>query len=110
VKIVVVAPFGVEVRTLTTQSYDVSEQREILTALLEDPVDAIALGPDALQTGVLAGEVLAKLMAGAAGCFPSLENARSPVSMAVASSGIMIASYCRLDCPFPGISTKTALI
>lgn len=96
------APFGVQVRNLPTERYNVAGQQEILTQLLEDQVDAIAIvpahgealnhlideheakgtpivtfhgdapesrraafvGPDPFQAGVLAGELLAKLMGG----------------------------------------------
>ena len=96
------APFGVQVRNLPTERYDVAGQQEILSQLLEDKVDAIAIvpahgealnhlideheaqgtpvvtfhgdapesrrsafvGPDPFQAGVLAGELLAKLMGG----------------------------------------------
>jgi ABC-type sugar transport system substrate-binding protein len=39
------APFGIQVRNLPTERYDVSEQQEILRQLLEDPVDGIAIVP-----------------------------------------------------------------
>jgi diguanylate cyclase (GGDEF)-like protein len=96
------AAFGVQVRNLTTERHDVAGQQEILTQLLEDKVDGIAIvpahrnaldrlidqheslntpvvtfrgdapdsrrsayvGPDAFQAGVLAGELLVKLMGG----------------------------------------------
>lgn len=96
------AAFGVQVRNLTTQRYDVAGQQEILTQLLDEDGDGIAIlpahskaldplidqhesaetpvvtfhgdapesrrsafvGPDPFQAGVLAGEVLAKLMRG----------------------------------------------
>lgn len=96
------AAFGVEVRNLTTERYDVAGQKEILGQLLEDRVDSIAIvpahvdalnslidqhesagtpvvtvrgdvpesrrtafvGPDSFQAGVLAGELLVKLMGG----------------------------------------------
>ncbi len=96
------APFGVQVRNLPTERYDVAGQREMLAQLLEDKVDGIAVvpahgealnqlideheargtpvvtfygdapesrrsafvGPDPFQAGVLAGELLAKLMGG----------------------------------------------
>jgi diguanylate cyclase (GGDEF)-like protein len=96
------APFGVQVRNLPTERYNVTGQQEILTQLLEDQVDGIAMmpahgealtalideheargtpvvtfhgdaprsrrsafvGPDAFQAGVLAGELLVKLMGG----------------------------------------------
>jgi diguanylate cyclase (GGDEF)-like protein len=96
------APFGVQVRNLTTERYNVAGQQEILTQLIEDKVDGIAIvpahgealnhlidrheaqgtpiitfhgdapasrrsafvGPDPFQAGLLAGELLAKLMGG----------------------------------------------
>jgi diguanylate cyclase (GGDEF)-like protein len=96
------APFGVQVRNLPTERYNVAGQQEILSQLLEDKVDGIAVmpahaealnhlideheaqgtpvvtfhgdapesrrsafvGPDPFQAGVLAGELLAKLMGG----------------------------------------------
>jgi diguanylate cyclase (GGDEF)-like protein len=96
------APFGVQVRNLPTEPHSVAEQQAVLTLLLEDRVDGIAIvpahgealnhlieqhaargtpvvtfhgdapasrrsafvGPDAFQAGVLAGELLAKLMGG----------------------------------------------
>jgi diguanylate cyclase (GGDEF)-like protein len=96
------APFGVQVRNLPTERYDVAGQREMLAQLLEDKVDGIAVvpahgeainrlidehegrgapvvtfhsdapesrrsafvGPDPFQAGVLAGELLVKLMGG----------------------------------------------
>jgi diguanylate cyclase (GGDEF)-like protein len=39
------APFGVQVRTLPTERYNVREQQEILEQLLEDRVDGIAIAP-----------------------------------------------------------------
>jgi len=39
------ASFGVEVRNLPTKRYDVTGQRQILTGLLEEGVDGIALLP-----------------------------------------------------------------
>jgi diguanylate cyclase (GGDEF)-like protein len=39
------APFGVQVRNLPTECYNVREQQEILQQLLEDPVDGIAIAP-----------------------------------------------------------------
>jgi diguanylate cyclase (GGDEF)-like protein len=96
------APFGVQVRNLPTERYNVAGQLEILTQLLDDKVDGIAVapahgealnhlinkheargtpvvtfhgdapdsrrsafvGPDPFQAGLLAGELLAKLMGG----------------------------------------------
>jgi diguanylate cyclase (GGDEF)-like protein len=96
------ASFGVQVRNLPTERYDVAGQRELLAQLLEDKVDGIAVvpahgaalnqlideheargtpvvtfhsdapesrrsafvGPDPFQAGVLAGELLSKLMGG----------------------------------------------
>jgi diguanylate cyclase (GGDEF)-like protein len=96
------APFGVQVRNLPTESHSVAEQQAVLRQLLDDGVDGIAIvpahgealnhlieqhaargtpvvtfhgdapasrrsafvGPDAFQSGVLAGELLAKLMGG----------------------------------------------
>jgi diguanylate cyclase (GGDEF)-like protein len=96
------APFGVQVRNLPTERYDVAGQRDMLVQLLEEKVDGIAVvpahgaalnqlideheargtpvvtfygdapesrraafvGPDPFQAGVLAGELLAKLMGG----------------------------------------------
>jgi diguanylate cyclase (GGDEF)-like protein len=96
------APFGVQVRNLPTERYNVQGQQEILTQLLDEKVDGMAVvpahgealnhlideheargtsvvtfhgdapdsrrsafvGPDPFQAGVLAGELLAKLMGG----------------------------------------------
>jgi diguanylate cyclase (GGDEF)-like protein len=109
------AAFGVQVRNLTTERYDVAGQQEILTQLLDGEADGIAIvpaqanalnqlidqhesrgtpvvtfhgdapdsrrsafvGPNPFQAGVLAGELLAKLMGagGQALAFPgSLEK------------------------------------
>ncbi|MGA2736556.1 MAG: diguanylate cyclase [Bryobacteraceae bacterium] len=95
-----IAQFGVEVADITQPRHDIGAQRAILTELLQERVDAIALvpmhssdlndlierhvargtavvtfhsdapqsartlhvGPDAFHSGVLAGELLAKLM------------------------------------------------
>ena len=47
------APFGVQVRNLPTQRYNVREQQDILQQLLEDRVDGIAIVPAHLRRSIL---------------------------------------------------------